>query len=176
MKKEFFHYLSILLLLSGCATSKKVVDNTFYCSSPKLEIVVSSEFDYVGEKMYLQDQKELAEGRDVTIRRKLFIFQAQDRVLGITLVKAPRDATWLAPDFDEVKDRINYGKQKLGGRQYHYCTYKNGPYIERVFMRNAQGATVQIIIIYRESALEMKSEEEQLRIFNTNCAAAFMVR
>lgn len=61
---------------------------------------MSPEFDYAGEKSYLQDQKELAEGRDVTIRRKYFIFQAPDRVLGVALTKAPGDSTWLAPDFE----------------------------------------------------------------------------
>jgi len=176
VKKRFSYYLLILALLSGCAVEKKVVDNTFYCSSPKLEIEVSPEFDYVGEKMYLHEQEELAEGRDVTIRRKFFIFQASDRILGIALVKAPRDTTWLAPDFDRVKDRIEYGKVKLGGQQYHYCTYKKGPYIERTYMRNAQGATIQIMVVYRENALKMISEEEQLRLFNTNCEAAFTVK
>ena len=176
MKKRCLYCLLILTLLGGCATQKKVVDNTFYCSSPKLEIEVSPEFDYVGEKSYLKNQKERAEGREVTISRKYFIFQAPDRVLAITLAEAPRDTTWLAPNFDGVIGRVEEGKLKLGGQQYYYCTYKTGPYIERTYMRNAKGATVQIMIVYRERALKTKSEEEQLRLFHTNCAAAFTVR
>ena len=176
MKKQLSPFLFVLALVVGCASQKRVVENTFYCSSPKLEIEVSQEFTYVGEKSDVRGQKEFTEGRDVTISRKYFVFQAPDKVFAVAMAKAPRDATWLAPDFTGVKNRIEYGKLELGGHKYHYCTYKKGPYIERTYLRNAKGATLQIMIVYREKALTMSSRDAQLKQFDKNCETAFKVK
>ncbi len=181
MKNHLLPYLTVFVLLVGCAAfkpaKKEVVGNTFYCSSPKLEVEVSQPLQFVGEKPMRQD----FEGRDYqrpgTAYHRYFIFRGPDNLFAITVIKLPRDWQYMPPSFEDVKNKLDSGKQKLGGYEYHYVTLKNGPYIQRMFIRNAYADTVRIQFLYLEKEkLELLSEKEQLREFNKNCEAAFTVK
>ncbi len=76
------------------------------------------------------------EGRDYQrpgkAYHKAFYFRGTNNLLAITVIKLPRHWQYMNPSFDDVKNELDYGKQELCGRKYHYCTYKEGRYIENL--------------------------------------------
>jgi hypothetical protein len=82
--KHLFLYSLVVSLLGGCAAMKpperKVVGNTFYSSSPKLEVEVSLNLEYVGEKMDSEDVEEIHEGADFKFFQKAFVFQGPNQL------------------------------------------------------------------------------------------------
>jgi hypothetical protein len=175
MKNRWLPYFTIFVFLSGC-TTKKVVGNTFYSTSPKLEVEVSSELKYVGDKLYSQQGEEYHRGLNIISTQKFFIFESPHKAFAIAITKTPKNAQWLEPNFDGFKNRFDSGKQELGGRQYHYITYKDGPYIQRMYLKNVHASTTQIMMVYMEKHSIILSEEEDLKQFRKNCESAFTVK
>jgi hypothetical protein len=180
MKKYLLPYFTVFAFLLGCAAFKppvkKVEGNTFYCSSPKLEVEVSQELQFDGEEKMRED----FEGRDYqrpgTAFYKAFTFRGTSNLLAISVVKLPMNWQYITPSFDGTEDPLYFGKQKLGSHNYYYFTSEEGPYIQRSYVRNARTDTVQIRIFYMEERdTELASEREQLILFDKNSRNAFRV-
>jgi hypothetical protein len=181
MKKYLLLYFIVFAFLLGCAAFKppvkKVEGNTFYCSSPKLEVEVSQELKFVGEKRTRMDGEGRDYQRPVRAFYKSFIFEGMSNQLTISIVKLPRDWQFMTPSFGGGGNNLYFGKLRLGSHNYQYATFKEGPYIQRIYSRNAHTDTVQIRIIYMEKRdTELASEGEQLILFDKNCKAAFTIK
>jgi hypothetical protein len=181
--KRLFLYLLVLSLLGGCAalkpSEKKVVGNTFYSSSPKLEVEVSPDLEYLGERTHSKDVEEIHEGADFTLFNKAFVFQGPNRLVGITILKAPDNMFWLEPSsgFAQIKNKLETGKCKLGKHMYYYCIFRLGNQLIKFHARNVYGGSRQVQIFYQETEnQEAASDRELLRQFNENCEAAFRVK
>jgi len=182
MKKRFFYYLLMLALLGGCATEKKVVDNTFYCSYPKLEVTVSPEFQYVGQRGVKADVEAHGGSYYLKIFSRAFMFidPESERLIAISVTKAPRDAYWLAPsmDFENIKRKLDYGKCKLGNYTYDYCIFWLDNNIVKIHLRNASGDAYRVMLYYQEPETNYKhisSDQKIIMAFNKKCQAAFTV-
>jgi hypothetical protein len=180
MKKYLLPYCIVFAFLLGCAAFKpavkKVEGNTFYCSSPELEVEVSHELQFVGEKKMRED----FEGRDYqrpgTSYYTAFIFRGTSKVLAISVVKLPKNWQYITPSLDGTEDPLYFGKQNLGGKDYYYFTSDEGREIMRSYVRNARTDTVQIRIFYMEERdTGLASEREQLILFDKHCRNAFTV-
>ena len=181
MKRRVFHYLLILALIGGCATETKVVDNTFYSSYPKLEVTVSPEFEYVHQQGIKTDAESHG-GFDYTAFSRLFTFidLASERLVAISITKAPSDGYWLAPSMalDTIKDKLAYGKCKLGRHTYDYCIYWENGNLAKMHLRNASVDAFRVMLLYVEPKTNyqsLNSDQEILEAFNKKCQAAFTV-
>jgi hypothetical protein len=181
--KRLFLYLLVLSFLGGCAAlkppEKKVVKNTFYSSSPKLEVEVSPDLEYIGERMHSKDVEEIHEGADFTLFHEAFIFQGPNQLVTITILKAPDNAFFLEPsrDFAEIKNKLEIGKCKLGKHTFYYCIFRLGNQLVKFHARNVYGGSMQVRIFYQETEnQEVVSDRELLRQLNENCEAAFRVK
>ena len=182
MKRRVFRYLLILALIGGCATETKVVDNTFYSSYPKLEVTVSPEFEYVDQQGIKTDSEVHGSGYYETIFGRVFMFidRVSERLVAISVTKAPGDTYWLAPSmaWDTIKDKLAYGKCKLGRHTYDYCIYWENGNIAKMHLRNASGDAFRVMLLYVEPKTNyqsLTSAQEVLEAFNKKCQAAFTV-
>jgi hypothetical protein len=182
MRKSFLLPLLCLLLLGGCATETKVVDNTFYSSYPKLEVTVAPEFQYMGEKETKTDSEAHGGGYYLTIFSDAFMFidPVSERLVAISIIKAPRDAYWLAPSmaFEPIKRKLDYGKCKLGRHTYDYCIFWENGSIVKMHLRNASGDAYRVMLYYHEPKSNyenLTSDQEILEAFNKKSQAAFTV-
>ena len=181
--KRLLIYLLLLSLLGACAALKpperKVVGNTFFSSSPKLEVEISPDLDYVGERKYSKDVEDAQEGGHFTLFPKAFIFQGSSQLVAIAILKAPDNAFFLEPSsgFAEIENKLETGRCKLGKRTYHYCIFRLGNQLVKFYAKNVYGASMQVRIIYQETEnQEVVSHRELLRRFNDHCEAAFRVK
>jgi hypothetical protein len=172
----------MLLLLGGCATETKVVDNTFYCSYPKLEVAVASEFQYMGEEEIKTDSEIHGGSYYLTIFSRAFMFidPVSERLVAISVTKAPRDAYWLAPSMDceTIKRKLDYGKCKLGNYTYDYCIFWLNGDIAKMHLRNASGDAYRVMLLYQEPKTNyehLTSDQEIMMALNKKCQAAFTV-
>jgi len=181
MKNLLLPYFTVFVFLFGCAGFKpfeqKVEGNTFYCSSPELEVEVSQELKFVGEEKMRED----FEGRDYQrpgrAFYKAFIFSGTSNQLAISVVKLPKHWQYMPLSSNGSENNLYTGKEKLGGYQYHYATFRNGPYIQRIYIRHAHSDTVQVRILYLEKIdSDLVPEREQLILFDKNCKAAFTIK
>jgi hypothetical protein len=174
MRKCLLPYLIIIAFLFGCAAFKipvqKVEGNTFYCSSPRLEVEVSKELKFVGEK---KQRNNKAPGYF-----KYFLFRGTSNQLAISVAKARSEWTFSNPSVGRrCGDNLYCGKLRLGGHNYQYTTSTEGPYIKRTYFRNTHNNTAKIVImIWGKRDTELASEREQLILFDKNCKAAFTIK
>ena len=181
--KRVFLSLLVLGLLVGCAVLKsqqrKVIGNTFYSSSPKLEVEVSPDLEYVGKRKYSKDVENIHEGGHFTLFQKAFTFQGPSQLVAITILKAPDNAFFIEPsrDFARIKNKLETGKCTLGKHTYHYFILKLGNQLLKFYARNVHGASMQIQILCQKTAnLEVLSDRQIVRQLNENCEAAFRVK
>jgi hypothetical protein len=174
MRKCLLPYLIIIAFLFGCAAFKipvqKVEGNTFYCSSPRLEVEVSKELKFVGEK---KQRNNKAPGYF-----KYFLFRGTSNQLAISVAKARSEWTFSNPSVGRrCGDNLYCGKLRLGGHNYQYTTSTEGPYLKRTYFRNTHNNTAKIVImIWGKRDTELASEREQLILFDKNCKAAFTIK
>jgi len=183
MRKYFSSLLLILVVLQGCAALKppvrKVIDNTFYSSSPKMEVTVSPNFRYMGKEYSWVGTEEHHRGVNIDFYSRGFGFLDSDRTFLINIMEAPGNAYWLHPSssFANIKNKLDDGKTTLGHHEYQYCTFKSGNYIVKIFARNVYADTVQVQLRYAEPVInDAASKQEELEAFNKNCEAAFTVK
>lgn len=177
MKKYLLLYFIVFTFLLGCAAFKpKVEGNTFYCSFPELEVEVSQELQFVGEKKMRMDGEGQTEKRPLGVFYKSFVFEGMSNQLTISVIKLPRDWQFITPSFDGGGNNLYFGKLRLGNHNYQYLTSKEGPYIKRAYFRNVHTDSIQIRIIYMEKRDTELSEGEQIILFDQNCKAAFTIK
>jgi len=118
----------------------------------------------------------------LTIFSRAFMFfdPVSQRLVAISVTKAPRDAYWLAPSmaFETIKRKLDYGKCKLGNYTYDYCTFWQNDDIAKIHLRNASGDAYRLMLLYQEPKTNFEnitSDHEILRAFNKKCQAAFTV-
>ena len=183
MKRYFSPLMVILILLGGCSTLKspvkKVVENRFYCSHPKMEVEVSPDFRYKGEQLSRKDVDGYHGGGSIALFPHAYVFEGPNREeLRIIVLKVSGGTSFQSPSIalDSIKGRFDSGKSKLGNHQYHYCTFRRGKYIGRLYLRNAYNDSIRIGILYVAPGNKDISEKEEMTAFNQNCRAAFTAR
>ena len=137
MRKMYMSLLLALVTFHGCATTPTVINNTFSCPHPKMELKINPEFTYLGDFKYSHRPK-LAGGRetiredmhayvfisaeDSTIKKALLIqiqsIKADERTIqesvfeGLTVEYTTR--------FVDTADTLDHGVEKLGGKSFRY--------------------------------------------------------
>jgi hypothetical protein len=125
MKKRFFYYLLILAVLGGCATERKVVDNTFYCSFPKFTIRINTDYEYIGQMKYHSEGKAVNLTYDLRWDHEMYIFILADnnRVKKTIMVDIEKISTYYVSDFwGNIENKLESGVCELGGKKYHHYT------------------------------------------------------
>ena len=158
---------------------KKVVENTFYCSHPKMEVEVSPDFRYKGEQVFKKDVEYYHEGGSLGMFPHAYVFEDPNKeALQIFILKVSGGSSFLSPSLalHSINGRLDAGKSKLGKHQYHYCTFKSGQYIGRLYLRNAYNDSMRVGILYMAPENKGVSEKEEMTAFDQNCRAAFSAR
>ena len=183
MKRYFSPLMVILILLAGCSTlkspGKKVVENRFYCSHPKMEVEVSPDFRYKGEQLSRKDVDDHHGGGGLAMFPHAYVFEGPKKEqLRIFVLKVSGGTYFLSPSIalESIKGRLDSGKSKLGNHQYHYCTFRSGKCIGRLYLRNAYNDTIRVGILYIAPGNKYTSEREEMTAFDQNCKAAFTAR
>jgi hypothetical protein len=120
-----FAFLFVLLL--GCASLKperKVVDNVFYSSYPKVEMRVNPELIYLGELKYHSTKESVSGGKLLSYNHECFIFlQADSKKTAkrLFIIRTQRVETYFVSDlFGRVKNKLDFGTSDIDGHDYQY--------------------------------------------------------
>ena len=134
MKRFLFSCLLIFFLLPGCTSlqvKREVVDNTLYSSAnPKLQIKVSSEFEYLGEIKDVGDRKSVGGTRMLTNWSKWYIFVDPEgsRAARVVSIKLERTETRYTSDlFGWAKIFYGKGTCQLGGKSFQFFSRRIYP-------------------------------------------------
>ncbi len=64
----------VLFFLSGCATERNVVGNSFQSSYPKMNMQINSQYKYLGKKNAVEYRKEYYGTGDLRNEAEYYIF------------------------------------------------------------------------------------------------------
>ena len=130
MKKILIILTVCLFLLTSCASlmpKQFIEDNVFYCSHPEVKIKVSPEFKYLCEVKYNREGDSVDGTRSLRCDMHSYVFIRQNTVKPYLKkqfqIRTDRIETYFISDiYGDIKDKLECGIQKLGGKNYHYYT------------------------------------------------------
>jgi hypothetical protein len=128
------------LILCGCIAERNVQDNKFYSSSPKMEIIVNMEFNYLGpgsyyETTYRTNDRDNPDKKGEA-RVDFYFFAPRDDkkenikkgVIISIHKKNVGTPTWTNPMVDRSLENVLYhGMNLLGEEYYEFAIRRNNP-------------------------------------------------
>ena len=141
MKKRFFYYLFILVVLAGCASLKaerKVVDNTFYSSYPKFWVKINPDYEYIGETQHRSEGKAINLTTDLRWDYDIYVFILPDNnkvKKGVTVTIEKISTSYVSDFWGNVKNKLDSGVCELGGKKYQHYSKAFVPSMKRKVTR-----------------------------------------
>ena len=119
-----------MFLLTSCTSlmpKQFVEDNVFYCSYPEVKIKISPEFKYLCEIKYNDEGNSIDGSRSLRYDMDSYVFLSEKTVKPYIKkelqIRTERIETHFISDIHgNIENKLERGIQKLGGKNYHFCT------------------------------------------------------
>lgn len=164
MKKQLISILLILLFLTSCAalkTERKVVDNIFYSTFPKIKIKVNPDFKYMGkaDKDAFHEHEDYMEARghpNVVEEKYTFVYVGDNsysnKSIQINFSTISGNYFWNLDFYRTWKNLITSGAVKIHGKQYQYAVQVTPKNYFVKYLCRIVGDKLRIAIVYIENA------------------------
>jgi hypothetical protein len=164
MKKQLISILLILLFLTSCAalkTERKVVDNIFYSTFPKMKIKVNPDFKYMGkvDEGAFHEHEDYMEARGhpyVKEEKHVFVYDKDNsyskKIIQIKFSTISGNYFWKLDFHSKWKNIITSGAVKIHGKEYYYAVQVTPENYIIKYLCRFVGDKLRIAIVYVENA------------------------